>query len=375
VGGSAYGETVPGPRYPYGDKVLRKLAPGEEVISNARGQADLFRPLLKEINQYGMAWGGSVVPDGYGASRMPMIRYIDPPDKRDKGQSLADFRAEEIKELRAIHREVKQVIHALAIDLDDGPGGVRKALNDFKKDLKEAGGAWTKGLENQSVKIRDLAVRYDALNGKIEAQSAVVDQANAALSEMQSAAASFGSAVAGQFTSELFGGGLTKLDKGLSGDIRGRQEMDALTQQLIDLGLDPESDFFRQIATSGDLTTARQLVAGGSGAVDYYERQYATRASLNAAAGTFATEASYGADLRTAATEATNQTAILTSFQEQQAALQQTTNDRLTRIEDAINKVPAGVGAQVNEPAKQGSQKRGGGRGPRTGWAEHGWQR
>lgn len=41
--GQADGGTVQGPRYPYGDKVLTFLAPGEEVISNRHGQADRFR--------------------------------------------------------------------------------------------------------------------------------------------------------------------------------------------------------------------------------------------------------------------------------------------------------------------------------------------
>jgi hypothetical protein len=39
----ADGMTVPGPRYPYGDKVYAKLAPGEEVITNRHGEADRFR--------------------------------------------------------------------------------------------------------------------------------------------------------------------------------------------------------------------------------------------------------------------------------------------------------------------------------------------
>lgn len=42
-GGIADGGTVPGPRQPYGDKVLAALAPGEEVITNRHGQADRFR--------------------------------------------------------------------------------------------------------------------------------------------------------------------------------------------------------------------------------------------------------------------------------------------------------------------------------------------
>lgn len=60
VGGAAEGMTVPGPRRPYGDKVLRALAPGEEVISNRHGQADRNRSLLKAINAGRMANGGTV---------------------------------------------------------------------------------------------------------------------------------------------------------------------------------------------------------------------------------------------------------------------------------------------------------------------------
>lgn len=41
--GGADGMTVPGPRQPYGDKVLAYLAPGEEVITNRHGEADRFR--------------------------------------------------------------------------------------------------------------------------------------------------------------------------------------------------------------------------------------------------------------------------------------------------------------------------------------------
>lgn len=58
--GSADGGTIGGaPRNPYGDKVMRWLAPGEEVISNRHGQADRHRTLLKAINA-GMANGGTV---------------------------------------------------------------------------------------------------------------------------------------------------------------------------------------------------------------------------------------------------------------------------------------------------------------------------
>jgi tetratricopeptide (TPR) repeat protein len=60
VPGLAGGGTVRGRRYPYRDKVLVGLAPTEEVVSNSRGQADLFREELKAINNYGLAMGGTV---------------------------------------------------------------------------------------------------------------------------------------------------------------------------------------------------------------------------------------------------------------------------------------------------------------------------
>ena len=58
----ASGGTVAGQRRPYGDKVLTALAPGEEVISNRRGQADRHRNLLKMINAGALADGGTVRP-------------------------------------------------------------------------------------------------------------------------------------------------------------------------------------------------------------------------------------------------------------------------------------------------------------------------
>lgn len=66
--GSADGSTVPGPRTPYGDKVLRLVAPGEEIITNRHGEADRNRGLLKAINAgrfTGYADGGTVAGTSY----------------------------------------------------------------------------------------------------------------------------------------------------------------------------------------------------------------------------------------------------------------------------------------------------------------------
>lgn len=86
----AAGGTVPGQRYPYGDKVYAHLAPGEEVVANDRGQADMNRYALKAANAgarlavLSYATGGTVGEDPdprrrtrSGASPVEVLRLID----------------------------------------------------------------------------------------------------------------------------------------------------------------------------------------------------------------------------------------------------------------------------------------------------------
>jgi hypothetical protein len=61
----ADGGSVPGPRRPYGDKVLAALAPGEEIISNRYGQADQFRADRAAGRIPGYADGGTVGARSY----------------------------------------------------------------------------------------------------------------------------------------------------------------------------------------------------------------------------------------------------------------------------------------------------------------------
>jgi len=73
----ADGTTVPGPRFPYGDRVPALLSPGEEVISNRHGQADRHRELLKQINSNRMAYGSTVqrAPGNSSYATAPDIDY------------------------------------------------------------------------------------------------------------------------------------------------------------------------------------------------------------------------------------------------------------------------------------------------------------
>lgn len=71
-GAGADGMTVPGPRYPYGDKVFIHAAPGEEIITNRNGEADRFRADRAAGRIPSYANGGTVGSPG-GASMLVPI--------------------------------------------------------------------------------------------------------------------------------------------------------------------------------------------------------------------------------------------------------------------------------------------------------------
>lgn len=71
----ADGGTVLGPRHPYGDKVLTLLAPGEEVITNRRGEADRFRADRAAGRIPAYADGGRVGQTASTAAGMAGIDY------------------------------------------------------------------------------------------------------------------------------------------------------------------------------------------------------------------------------------------------------------------------------------------------------------
>jgi len=112
--GGADGMTVPGRRQPYGDKGLYMLAPGEEVISNRRGQADRHRALLKKINA-GLADGGSAggwAPNGWAQPSGPYmgINGLSPALNgfHELKDALRDFRRRLEEATKAVDREKRQ---------------------------------------------------------------------------------------------------------------------------------------------------------------------------------------------------------------------------------------------------------------------------
>ncbi len=102
----ADGMTVPGPRYPYGDKTLIIAAPGEEIITNRLGQADRFRSDRASGRIPSYADGGSI----YGtytsrrdADAGPVWLLADAADAAGRG--LKGLKSQLDKHEKALDRE------------------------------------------------------------------------------------------------------------------------------------------------------------------------------------------------------------------------------------------------------------------------------
>lgn len=93
-GASADGSTVPKDGGPYADRYPYLLAPGEEVISNRRGQADRHRPLLKAINA-GMLADGGTARGGMALVTAPGIAGLEyARDARDANRAIKELARE-----------------------------------------------------------------------------------------------------------------------------------------------------------------------------------------------------------------------------------------------------------------------------------------
>ncbi|UIU47060.1 tail tape measure protein [Microcystis phage MinS1] len=100
--------------------------------------------------------------------------------------------------------------------------------------------------------------------------------------------------VAGQFNNDLFGNGLEGLRVQLEADRNDSNTMRQLLQQLAGKGLDTEGGLFAALSQSGDITTARQLLATGRSGIDQYEALFGQRARAQQQLGAFAAQEKFG---------------------------------------------------------------------------------
>ncbi|MCM0618751.1 phage tail tape measure protein [Nocardioides bruguierae] len=248
---SADGSTVPKDGKPYGDRYLYMLAPGEEVISNRRGQADRHRPLLKAINN---AADGATVGGLRGGleSRGDQLRLI---------------------------QSIRQIQRSLEKTGDDQLKGLERLI--AKNDLAQA--------------RRDLMLARIA--PALDKATARLDSTTARLSDVRQNASALSGTVSGSLASELFsssgwgGGDLATL----RGDIATGRGMKQDIATLRRKGL--RGDALQAVLADGAATTERY--AGMSRRqIGQYGRLYDRRERVLSSVGSAAGSAVYGPEAK-----------------------------------------------------------------------------
>lgn len=154
------GGTIPGPRYPYGDKVLIRAAPGEEVITNRNGEADRFRADRAAGRIPAYADGGTIQALASGGR----VRGDDSDGVRslgrEAGRSAKEIRKEREQRRKARLEAVSRRLEAAKSKHTDLASSV---ASRFQSDLWEApGNPWA------ATASADPIARLAADNAKLQ---------------------------------------------------------------------------------------------------------------------------------------------------------------------------------------------------------------
>ena len=318
--GSADGGTVPKTGRPYADRHLYMLADGEEVISNRRGQADRFRPLLKAINNAadgdtvggprGMAFGGSVaIPDFIRLGEA--LRMSDKALRAElkirermfeREVRIAEKRADQAREEQQAQREklsaMKDELQALK---DSRDAFAEQVGSNFNSDI--FGG----GVDLASAYARgDLSAEFNAgLEAYIAKLAAEADGGGNVFSAMD---------YAEQYAQTLsYNDRNTAYGEAAVGQIRADQQAAGAfqysLQRLTELGFDGAG--FEQLAASGNQDFARYLIGLGESGISDFEQTFAARQAQLDAVGGFAGNEIFGSSIDQSAAAVAEQTAVV----------------------------------------------------------------
>lgn len=163
----ADGGTVQGPRYPYGDKVLTYLAPGEEVITNRRGEADRFRADRAAGRIPAYADGGTV--QGLAGGGTVRTRSHSDREADHVARGLKKMRQELASATKALEKET-EARDALVDRRNNLREGVRGGLD---RGIWRPGGdddVWTSSGDPVAALYAQLADinKFDALSGRLK---------------------------------------------------------------------------------------------------------------------------------------------------------------------------------------------------------------
>lgn len=130
--------------------------------------------------------------------------------KRD----LRQARRAPFAERRADLRDQRAALRSIEFDVEGGASveETRDALREFRADVREAGGTWTKEMARTAHRLIDLAKATERTERRIEDETKLrdilkerLDKEIAALEDVRSAMQSFSAQVGGNFRSDVFG--------------------------------------------------------------------------------------------------------------------------------------------------------------------------
>jgi hypothetical protein len=347
IAGKAGGGMIYGVGGPRDDANMARVSRGEFVMQASA--VDYYGPgFMHDVNNRRFAGGGA---GGGGKSGKAFLHDLisaimgaglGPGDTRkltnEYQQVLKDFHkhgwtkdvseaAHQLaKDLRSAAREQKKAIHDafhnLEFDLSEGADSIRSEIQSLRQSLKEAGGVWNDALNRHAQKIIRLSLRYDQAADKLAKMTEFVDQ------------------VKGNFNNNAFG-----TDQGLAGffaqtttDTVRANAFSQTLAQLKAMGL--SGDAYQQLAQSGDLNTAQQLLSGGSGTIAQFIAAIANKNTALNGLGDTAAQGLFG-------TTVDKQQALVASLQ--------ASVDRQEQVLRDLAGLISNVGTNLPRAAKKGA--------------------
>lgn len=373
MGASADGGSVPKTGLPYADRHPYLLADGEEVISNRRGQADKWRPLLKAINAGRLADGGTVGRLAGGGTARPVMGWQGDLTWATAAQAagyaladtfgnLADLNKRERRELeqrmktreRVAQRELKMAEDMLSARKDE-----LKALRDSRRAMKEqvAGNF-------MSDVFGDIDITAAAREGLVG--SSVMQQVHAWGQAQQQAGVEMDGNPADWIEAYLATLPRDQRDaivNGVRGNMLNRNTLEAdrfqqALKQLKALGLDGGA--FQALAESGNLSAAQFYAGQSREQIDQFEKQFNTRGATALGLGNMAAGAQFDKQIRLqeqAVTEAREERREANQRAQRAERLLSQLEKRLERIErESPKKTGEEVGKAVNGAVGHGQR-------------------
>lgn len=240
--------------------------------------------------------------------------------------------------------EIKAAVRGFAPVLSQGSAEIRAELRDLRRSLKDAGGVWNGAIDKQAHKLLALAGKYDA-------QADALDRSRQALDDLYAAQASYAQQVGGLFSASPFGQGLDFFDALVGANTNDSTSWQGILQQLIDQGLD--GPLLQQLAASGDMATAMQLLATGPAGIALREQAFQAMLDAQQRSGWFAAGQVFGNQITNQQQVVADNAAALRDLKGQM----QTTEQALTDTVKAVNRFPAEAKDAVRDGAKTGAKQ------------------